>query len=118
MSQALTQMQDVEAEDDAVCSLTQCNKERGEKAERSNAGCDVLVHLSCYLAQTWVTEWSKTSVTKKNKQRIKGMKFDTTAPWCEACTRKTVALWLEDENSNGAAYASLKRIVFGMLVCG
>ena len=56
MSQDVTQRQDVGAEDsdDDGCCIEPCSKEDGEKSMPCEGGCNVRVHLSCYLAQEWV----------------------------------------------------------------
>ena len=95
ISQELTQAQGVEAEVDASYSLEPYNKERGEKAMRCEAGCDVRVR---------VHQSIDPGSEEQREARPKSMSFDTTAPWREDFTIRTTQIWLEDDN--GAAYAN------------
>ena len=106
----MTQRQDVGAEDsdDDGCCIEPCSKEDGEKCMPCEGGCNVRVHLSCYLAQEWVKQDSKASVKDpKGKVKPKSMNWSQSSAWCEACTIKTVKIWLAHDN--GAAYANLNK---------
>ena len=113
MSQAATQKQVVEAEDDVSCSITPCTKEAGEKAVKCDSGCDVLAHMSCYLAREWVTQWSRASIQDPfTHKRPKCMKFGQKDPWCEDCTIKAVEVWLTDERNHPYALLNKERLEF------
>jgi hypothetical protein len=113
-----TQHQDVQAEDDVSCSITPCKKKPGEKAVKCDSGCDVLVHMSCYLASDWVVQWSRTSNQDpySNGKRPKGMRFDPKVPWCKDCTIKAVELWLKEEQNQLYALLNKERLEYAKVL--